>query len=102
MQSAQASNQHKIQEFEHRVDYSHIWVTPYEPPKGKLYAVLGELSYRDSVNADSISEANITERLKKLAFARWPDSIDAIINEKQVISADGTQILVTGTAIKYE
>jgi hypothetical protein len=37
-----------------------------------------------------------------MAFAKWPDTIDAIVNEDQTTSADGSQITVTGKAIKYD
>ena len=37
-----------------------------------------------------------------MAFDKWPDTIDAIVNENQSISADGSQITVTAKAIKYD
>ncbi len=37
-----------------------------------------------------------------MAFDKWPDTIDAVVNENQSISADGSQITVTAKAIKYD
>ena len=37
-----------------------------------------------------------------MAFAKWPDTIDAIVNEDQTTSADGSQITVTAKAIKFD
>ena len=37
-----------------------------------------------------------------MAFAKWPDEIDAIVNEDQTTSADGSQIKVTAKAIKFD
>ena len=102
VQTGQAVHEHKLQEFVHRADYSHIWVTPDAVAGGKPFAVLGEMSYSEAVTPDSIDEAKIAEKLKTMAFSKWPDTIDAIINEKQSISADGSQIMVTATAIRYE
>jgi hypothetical protein len=102
IQTGQAAHEHKFQEFVHRADYSHIWVTPDALAVGKPFAVLGEMSFSEAVTSDSIDEAKITEKLKTMAFAKWPDTIDAIINEKQSISADGSQMMITATAIRYE
>jgi hypothetical protein len=92
----------KQQVFEHRVDMAHIWVTTEGPPAGKPYSELGDLTYTEPFTPDAIDEAKISERLKAMAFAKWPDTIDAIVNENQTTSADGSQITVTGKAIKYD
>ena len=88
--------------FEHRVDTAHIWVTTEAPPAGKPYSTLGDLSYTEPFSPDAIDEAKINEKLKKIALEKWPDMIDAIVNENQTISADGSQITVTGKAIQYD
>jgi hypothetical protein len=37
-----------------------------------------------------------------MALAKWPDTIDAIVNEDQTTSADGSQVTVTAKAIKFD
>jgi hypothetical protein len=92
----------KKQEFVHRVDMAHIWVTTEAPPAGKPYSTLGDLTYTEPFSPDAIDEAKISDKLKKIAFEKWPDTIDAIVNENQTVSADGTQITVTGKAIQFD
>ncbi len=92
----------KQQVFEHRVDMAHIWVTTEAPPAGKPYSELGEMTYTVPFSPDAIDEAKISDKLKAMAFAKWPDSIDAIVDENQTTSADGSQITVTAKAIKYD
>ena len=92
----------KQQVFEHRVDMAHIWVTTESPPAGKPYSELGEMTYTVPFTPDAIDEAKISDKLKAMAFAKWPDSIDAIVDENQTSSADGSQITVTAKAIKYD
>src|SRR5271156_540058 len=88
--------------FEHRVDTAHVWVTTGAPPAGKPYSTLGELSYAEPFSPDAIDESKISDKLKKIALEKWPDMIDAIVNENQTVSADGSQITVTGKAIQYD
>jgi hypothetical protein len=90
------------QVFEHRVDMAHIWVTTEAPPAGKPYSELGQLTYTEPFTPDAIDEAKISDRLKKMAFDKWPDSIDAIVDENQTTSSDGSQITVTAKAIKFD
>lgn len=92
----------KQQVFEHRVDMAHIWVTTESPPPGKPYSELGEMTYTVPFTPDAIDEAKISDKLKAMAFAKWPDTIDAIVDENQISSADGSQITVTAKAIKYD
>ena len=102
MEAARQEQVQKQQVFEHRVDMAHIWVTTESPPPGKPYSELGELSYTEPFSPDAIDEAKISDKLKKMAFDKWPDTIDAIVNENQTVSADGSQISVTAKAIKYD
>jgi hypothetical protein len=37
-----------------------------------------------------------------MALDKWPDMIDAIVDENQTVSADGSQVTVTGKAIQYD
>src|SRR5271156_6324999 len=92
----------KQQVFEHLVDMAHIWVTTESPPAGKPYSELGDLTYTEPFSPDAIDEAKISDKLKQMAFAKWPDTIDAIVDENQTTSSDGSQITVTAKAIKYD
>jgi hypothetical protein len=102
MEAVRQEQVQKQQVFEHRVDMAHIWVTTEAPGAGKAYTELGELTYTEPFTPDAIDEAKISDRLKAMAFAKWPDTIDAIVNEDQTTSADGSQITVTAKAITYE
>ena len=81
---------------------AHIFVTTEGPQAGKPYSELGDLSYTEPFSPDAIDEAKISDKLKAMAFAKWPDTIDAIVDENQTTSADGSQITVTAKAIKYD
>ena len=102
LQDARQAREQQQQVFEHRVDLAHIWVTTEAPPAGKPYQTLGDLTYSEPFSPDAIDEAKISARLKKMALDKWPDMIDAIVNENQTVSADGSQITVTGKAIQYD
>ncbi len=93
---------HKQQAFLQRVDFARISVSTGTPEAGQPYKVLGELSYSEPSSPDAIDEAEIKHRLKKMAYKKWPDSIDAVINENQQVSTDGAQVTVTAEAIQYE
>jgi len=102
MEAARSEQVQKQQTFEHRVDMAHIWVTTEAPAAGKPYTELGPLTYTEPFTPDAIDEAKISDKLKAMALAKWPDTIDAIVNEDQTTSADGSQITVTAKAIKYD
>ena len=102
MEAARREQAQKQQVFEQRVDKAHIWVTTEPPGAGKPYTELGELKYTEPFTPDAIDEAKISDKLKAMALAKWPDTIDAIVNEDQTTSADGSQITVTAKAIKYD
>ncbi|MGA9724990.1 MAG: hypothetical protein WBQ86_21215 [Candidatus Binatus sp.] len=102
LEAARSAEVEKQKSFERRVDTAHIWVTTQAPPAGKPYSTLGELSYTESFSPDAIDEAKISGRLKKMALEKWPDMIDAVVDENQTVSTDGSQIMVTGKAIQYD
>jgi hypothetical protein len=102
MEAARSEQVQKQQTFEHRVDMAHIWVTTEAPASGKPFTELGDLTYTEPFTPDAIDEAKISDKLKAMAFAKWPDTIDAIVDENQTTSADGSQITVTAKAIKYD
>ncbi|MGH7779767.1 MAG: hypothetical protein ACREQR_08060 [Candidatus Binataceae bacterium] len=92
----------KKEVFVHRVDMAHIWVTTGDPPPGKPYTVLGPMSYTVPFTPDAIDAAEMKEKLKKIAYAKWPDTIDAIIKEDSSVSSDGSTVTVTAQAIAYD
>ncbi len=102
LEAARSERVEKQMAFEHRVDTAHVWVTTGAPPAGKPYSTLGELSYTEPFSPEAIDESRISDKLKKIALEKWPDMIDAIVNENQTVSADGSQITVTGKAIQYD
>jgi hypothetical protein len=102
VEAERKAQEEKKQEFVHRVDFAHIWVTTEAPPAGKPYSKLGDVTYTEAFSPDAIDEAKITDKLKHMAFEKWPDTIDAIVNENQSVSNDGSQITVTGMAIQYD
>jgi hypothetical protein len=89
------------QEFVHRVDFAHVWVTTGEPPEGKPYSVLGEVRYSEPWSPDAIDTARQEDKLKAIACKRWPDRIDALIEEKSGFSADNSTVIVSAKAIHY-
>ena len=102
MQAERQAQEQKQQETRVRMDTAHIWVTTEAPPAGKPYTKLGDLTYTEPFSPDVIEESKITARLKKMAMEKWPDDIDAIVDENQTLSADGTSFTVTAKAIKYD
>ena len=102
MEAARQEQVQKQQVFEHRVDMAHIFVTTEGPQAGKPYSDLGDLTYTEPFSPDAIDDAKISGKLKAMAFAKWPDTIDAIVNENQTVSPDGSQITVTAKAIKFD
>jgi len=102
VEAERQAQREKQQEVVHRMDVAHIWVTTEAPPAGKPYTTLGDLTYTEPFSPDAIEESKITDKLKKMAMDKWPDDIDAIVNENQQVSADGTTFTVTAKAIKYD
>ncbi len=102
VEAARQEEVQKQQVFVHRVDMAHIWVTTEAPPPGKPYTTLGDLTYTVPFSPDAIDEEKISDKLKAMAYAKWPDTIDAIVNENDTVSADGSQVTVSAKAIQYD
>jgi hypothetical protein len=83
LEAARSAQVEKQMAFEHRVDTAHIWVTTQAAPVGKPYSTLGEINYTETFSPDAIDEAQINDKLKKIALQKWPDMIDAIVDENQ-------------------
>jgi hypothetical protein len=102
IEAQRQAEQAKKQEFVHRVDIAHIWVTTGTPPPGKPYKVLGDISYTEPFSPDAIDSAKMRDKLKDIAYKKWPDEIDAIIKEDSAVSADGTTVTVSAQGIAYD
>ncbi|HXW84690.1 MAG TPA: hypothetical protein VEJ86_09825 [Candidatus Binataceae bacterium] len=103
VQAREEQEQQQQKVFEKHVDMAHIWVTTTEPdPRTKPYTKLGDLSYTVPFSPDAIDEAAMKEKLKNMAYEKWPDDIDAIIKENSQVSADGNTVTVSAEAIKYD
>jgi hypothetical protein len=83
-------------------EINHIWVTTGIPKRSKPYSVLGPVDYTEPFSADAIDTMHIEQKLRELGLQKWPNSIDAIIDERFKVSDDGTQVAVRGQAIQYK
>ena len=102
VQAREAQEQQQQQAFDTRVDKAHIYVTTGMPDASKPFTKLGELKYTQPFSPEAIDSAATTEKLKDIAYAKWPDDIDAIINENSQVSSDGNTVTVTAEAIKFD
>ena len=102
IEAQQQEAQKKQQTFESRVDIAHIYVTPDDPPSNKPYTKLGDVTYTEPFSPDAINEAKIKEKLKNMAYAKYPDTLDALVSEKSDVSDDGSKVTVSAVAIQYE
>ncbi|HVB80245.1 MAG TPA: hypothetical protein VNE82_09930 [Candidatus Binataceae bacterium] len=67
------------------------------------YEKLGELSYTDPLNGETIDTDHINEKLRQMAIARWGQQVDAIILvTTKVGAADPPTISVTGEAVRMK
>lgn len=102
VEAQRKAEQSKQQAFVQRVDIAHIWVTNGDAPPGKPYTVLGDLSYTEPFSPDANDEEKVRDRLKKMAYEKYPDDIDAIIKEHTDVNDSGTMVTVSAVAIKYD
>jgi len=102
VQAQRQAQEQKQQTFVQRVDFAHIYVTPDDPPPNKPFTVLGDVTYNEPFTPDAINEAKIKDKLKNMAYAKWPDTLDALVKEKTDVSDDGATVKVSAQAIQYE
>lgn len=97
-QQAKAEAEHKI---EVKLDTLRLMV--YTSDLNEPYEKLGELSYTDPLNGDTIDTEHINEKLRQMAIARWGNQVDAIILvTTKVGGTDQPTISVTGEAIRMK
>jgi hypothetical protein len=82
------------------VDRQRIFVTTGD--LSQQYSKLGDLSYTEPLNADSIDTTHINEKLRRMAIAKWGDQVDAIIHVDSKPNADATTITASGEAISVK
>ena len=102
VEAQRQAQEQKQQQFVQRVDFAHIYVTPEDPPSNKPHSVLGEVKYSEPFTPDAINEAKIKEKLKKMAYDKWPDTLDGLYDEKTDVSTDGSTVTVSAQAIQFE
>jgi hypothetical protein len=102
VEAQRQAQEQKQQTFVQRVDFAHIYVTPDDPPSNKPFTVLGDVAYNEPFTPDAINEAKIKDKLKNMAYAKWPDTLDALVKEKTDVSDDGSTVKVSAQAIQYE
>jgi hypothetical protein len=58
---------------------------------------LGDVSYSEPLNADTIDSTHVNEKLRKMAIEKWGTQVDALIDVKSAPNADAT--MITGSAV---
>jgi hypothetical protein len=86
----------------YRMDRAHVFVTPGDLPPGKPYHVLGELRYTSPFSTDAIDSAKTAVRLKNIALAEYPHTVDAVIKVNTEVVASGDTVVVTGEAVQLD
>ena len=61
---------------------------------------LGDLSYTEPLNSDSIDSTHINEKLRHMAIDKWGNQVDALIFVKSTPSADASMITASCMAVR--
>ncbi len=61
---------------------------------------LGDLSYVEPLNAESIDSTHINEKLRQMAIDKWGTQVDALIFVKSTPNADATMITASCVAVR--
>jgi hypothetical protein len=84
-----------------RVEDDRLRLMIYTSDISEPYDKLGELSYTDSLNGETIGTDHINAKLRDMAIARWGQQVDAIIHvTTKVGGTDTTTISVKGEAVR--
>ncbi|MGH7866001.1 MAG: hypothetical protein ACREQB_13500 [Candidatus Binataceae bacterium] len=102
IQAQREAHQQELAKFGTRVDKASIFVTQTGPNPGKTFEKLGDVKYDLPFSPDAIDSAQQKQTLKNMAYEKWPDNIDAVVNWRSELSDDGNQVSVSGEAIQYE
>jgi N-acetylglutamate synthase/N-acetylornithine aminotransferase len=93
------------QEVQHKVDVEqdHLRLMVYTSDLTEPYEKLGDLSYSDPLNGETIDTDHINEKLRQMAIERWGQQVDAIILvTTKVGGTDTSTISVTGEAVRIQ
>ena len=84
-----------------RVEDDRLRLMIYTSDISEPYDKLGELSYTDPLNGETIGTDHINSKLREMAIARWGQQVDAIIHvTTKVGGTDTTTISVKGEAVR--
>jgi hypothetical protein len=61
---------------------------------------LGDLSYTEPLNADSIDSTHVNTKLRNMAIEKWGTQVDALIDVKSTPNADATMITASAVAVR--
>jgi hypothetical protein len=93
------------QEVQHKVnvEQDHLRLMVYTSDLTEPYEKLGELSYTDPLNGETIDTDHINEKLRQMAIERWGQQVDAIILVTTKVGGAATStISVTGEAVRIK
>jgi hypothetical protein len=84
-----------------RVEDDRLRLMIYTSDISEPHEKLGELSYTDPLNGETIGTDYINSKLREMAIARWGQQVDAIIDvTTKVGGTDTTTISVKGEAVR--
>ncbi len=61
---------------------------------------LGDLSYTEPLNADTIDSTHINNKLRTMAIDKWGTQVDALIDVKSTPNADATMLTASAVAVR--
>jgi len=61
---------------------------------------LGDVSYTEPLNADSIDTTHVNTKLRQMAIEKWGTQVDALIDVKSTPNADATMITASAVAVR--
>lgn len=79
------------------VDRERIFVTTGD--LNLKHKKLGEMSFTEPLNANTIDPAYINKKLRRMAILKWGDQVDAIIHVSNKTSANGATVTASGEAV---
>jgi hypothetical protein len=94
----QAQKKAEIHYFNATVDRQRILISTGD--LSNPHEKLGDLSYVEPLNANSIDSTHINEKLRQMAIDKWGTQVDALIDVKSTPNADATMITASGVAVR--
>jgi cytoskeletal protein RodZ len=94
----QAQKKAEIHYFNATVDRQRILISTGD--LSNPHEKLGDLSYSEPLNANSIDSTHINEKLRQMAIDKWGTQVDALIDVKSTPNADATMIAASCVAVR--